>query len=95
MQTRRTDDPAEKDRSASYSIKQPKTYTWKQGGTSGPGSCPEKPEQPRAKTPKPNELKEPSTPDGRFFYGLSLVEFVQLAYKEASDGSQLPQEAVR
>ncbi len=30
LQNRRTDDPTEEDRSQSYSIKQQKTYTWKQ-----------------------------------------------------------------
>ena len=56
MQNRRTDDPAEKDRSASYSIKQPKTYTWKQENIRT-GKLPRKPEQPRAKKTEPEQPK--------------------------------------
>ena len=48
MQNRRTDDPSEQDRSESYSIKQQKTYDWKQENIRG-GKLPPKPQKPPAK----------------------------------------------
>ena len=50
MQNRRTDDPSEQDRSESYSIKQQKTYDWKQENIRG-GKLPSKLQKPSAKKP--------------------------------------------
>lgn len=61
LQNRRTDDPTEEDRSQSYSIKQQKTYTWKQenirtGRLPRKSEAPKKPETPRLpEKPKPPE----------------------------------------
>ncbi len=61
QQNRRTDDPTEEDRSQSYSIKQQKTYTWKQdnirtGRLPRNSEAPKKPETPKLpKRPKPPE----------------------------------------
>ena len=52
MQNRRTDDPSEQDRSESYSIKQQKTYDWKQENIRG-GKLPPKLQKPPAKKPSP------------------------------------------
>ena len=50
MQNRRTDDPSEQDRSESFSIKQQKTYDWKQENIRG-GKLPSKLQKPSAKKP--------------------------------------------
>ncbi|CAK0783869.1 hypothetical protein CVIRNUC_007069 [Coccomyxa viridis] len=47
---RRTDDPSEQDRSESFSIKQQKTYDWKQENIRG-GKLPSKLQKPSAKKP--------------------------------------------
>ena len=88
MQTRRTDDPSEKDRSESYSVKQPKTYTWKAENIRT-GKLPQKPEQPKAKAP---EAKEPGTsaPDLPLFYGLTWDDLMEVAMQNAPAGAWWP-----
>ena len=56
LQNRRTDDPAEKDRSESFSIP-PKTYTWKQENIRT-GKLPKKAEQLRAEKAEKAEKSE-------------------------------------
>ena len=58
LQNRRTDDPTEEDRSESYSIKEPKTYTWKQENIRT-GKLPKKPEERQKEQPPPEKLKPP------------------------------------
>lgn len=85
MQNRRTDDPEEKDRSESYSIKQPKTYTWKEENIRT-GKLPRTPQQPRAKKAEPEQPKarEPNL-EKPYALGISHLtsdEFTEWIFRE-------------